>query len=443
MALLRDTKARAKRIDLTYFRKLSPFRRWKRALSIALPALGAAWVIAMAARGDERLYNSGSISSRHAMLESKCSACHTTPWGLRYAHPAEWQEKLDLACLACHDGPVHHLNSGGFLRGSEGQQTSARCSQCHFEHKGSTRLADVKDRNCTQCHADLKTTGPGAHPKTCPAGADHAVHRKIDSFVSGHPEFALISKKALDPTVVAFNHSVHLRPDTPQRRDLIQKQLQPLSGRRGIEVDGDKRFLGCTYCHQTLPPGDAMAPIYYESHCRDCHPLKLESEKMPHVASDVLRDFLRSRLAKKGAAGDALAEKVTETEIPIYTSDPDGCMKCHKTDLGAEFPATPPLVAPTGLRRGPPGQEGTPRRWFLHSTFNHETHRELRCVECHAGVGESRKTSDLLMPSRDVCLKCHSEAGGVSFTCVTCHRFHDRSKERTVEGRLRIPDVVK
>ena len=32
MALLRDTKARAKRIDLTYFRQLSPFRRWKRAL---------------------------------------------------------------------------------------------------------------------------------------------------------------------------------------------------------------------------------------------------------------------------------------------------------------------------------------------------------------------------------------------------------------------------
>jgi len=84
MALLRDTKARAKRIDLTYFRTLSPCRRWKRALSIALPALGAAWVIAMAARGDERIYNSGSISSRHAMLESKCGSCHTTPWALRY-----------------------------------------------------------------------------------------------------------------------------------------------------------------------------------------------------------------------------------------------------------------------------------------------------------------------------------------------------------------------
>jgi len=101
------------------------------------------------------------------------------------------------------------------------------------------------------------------------------------------------------------------------------------------------------------------------------------------------------------------------------------------------------VVTPTGLRRGPPGQDGAPRRWFLHSTLNHETHRELRCLECHAGAGDSKKTSDLLMPSQAVCQKCHSEAGGVSYTCVTCHRFHDRTKERAAEGRLLIPDVVK
>lgn len=444
MALLRDTKARAKRIDLTYFRKPGAFRRWTRVLSIALPTAGLAWVIAMAARGDERLYNSGMISTRHAMLENKCSACHTTPWAMRYTNPEEWQARLDQACLTCHDAPGHHKNTTGLVRTTrDGHLTAARCSQCHLEHKGETRLASVNDRSCTQCHADLKTTGPEPHPKTCPVGPGHAIHPKIDSFEVGHPEFALIAKKAKDPTVLAFNHAVHLQPDTSLKKDLIQKQLATLVGRRGVDKDKEGLRLSCSYCHQTQPTGDAMAPVYYETHCRDCHPIKSDGEKLPHISADALRDFFRSRAAKKGAAGDALGEKVAEAEIPVYTSDPDGCMKCHKTDLGADFPNSPPVVARTGVRTGGPGQEGAPRRWFEHSLFNHETHRELRCAECHLGVDTSKLTSDLLMPNQAVCLKCHSTPGAVSSACVTCHRFHDRAALRPGEGRLQIRDVVK
>ena len=186
-----------------------------------------------------------------------------------------------------------------------------------------------------------------------------------------------------------------------------------------------------------------MAPVYYETHCRDCHPLKLETEKLPHVAPDALRDFLRSRMAKKGATGDALGEKVTEAEIPVYTSDPDGCMKCHKTDLGPDFPTLPPTVVRTGIRTGIPGEEGEPRRWFSHSQFNHETHRELICVDCHIGATSSKDTADLLLPGKAICLKCHSESGGVSSDCATCHRFHDRTKTRAGEGRLHIGEVVR
>jgi hypothetical protein len=443
MSLLRDTKARAKRIDLTYFRRPNALRRWTRLLSMALPGAGLVWIIAMAASGDERLYNSGMISTRHAMLEKKCNACHTTPWAWRYTHPDEWQERLDQACLLCHDAPAHHKNMGALVRARDGHLTAGRCSQCHLEHKGATRLADVKDRTCTQCHADLRMTSIEPHPKTCPAGADHAIFRKIESFQSGHPEFALISKKAKDPTVVAFNHAVHLHPDTSLRKDLLQKQLKDLSARKGVEAATEGLRLTCTYCHQTMPAGDAMAPIYYETHCRDCHPLKLDTERMPHVAPEALRDFLRSRLARKGAAGDALAEKLTEAEIPVYTSDPDGCMKCHKTDLGSDFPNSPPTVARTGLRPGGPGHEGEPRHWFSHSIFSHETHRELRCVECHVGAETSKATADLLLPGQAICLRCHSPQGGVSSTCVTCHKFHDHSNERPGEGRLQIRDVVR
>jgi hypothetical protein len=163
----------------------------------------------------------------------------------------------------------------------------------------------------------------------------------------------------------------------------------------------------------------------------------------PTWGPEELRDFLRSRLSKGGKGGDALSEQVTEAEIPLYTSDPDGCMKCHKTDLGADFPASPPVVARTGLRRGPPGEEGQPRHWFVHSFFNHNTHRELRCLECHAQAETSRLTADLLLPSQALCLKCHSPSGGVPYACVTCHLFHDKSRLRTAEGSLRIQEVSK
>lgn len=444
MAVARDAKARAKRIDLAYFQKPHRFRRWKGILSVVAPALAAAWIAAMALKRDERIYTSGPMSPRHAMLETRCESCHTSPWAERYTNPAEWQDRLDRACLVCHDAPVHHDVVAGFTRGPKGHETSARCSLCHLEHKDLPRLAEVRDRHCVACHADLPAAGSEPHAAACPVGSKHEIQRKIAGFADGHPEFALVAKKIPDPTAVAFNHAVHLHPDTSLKKELLQSQLAKLPGRRGVEKAADGSLaLGCSSCHRPTPTGESMAPLHYETHCRDCHALKLKDQKVPHEAPDVVRDFLRSRLSKEGKGGDALAEQVTEAEIPLYTSDPDGCMKCHKTDLGADFPASPPVVARTGLRRGPPGQDGEPRRWFVHSFFSHETHRELRCLECHAGADTSRLTADLLLPSQALCLKCHSPAGGVPDGCSTCHVFHDRSRARAGEGPLRIRDVSK
>jgi predicted CXXCH cytochrome family protein len=439
MALLRDSKARAKRIDLSYFRAPHPFRRALRLLSVGAPLAAAAWIASMAARGDERIYDSGPVATRHAMLEKDCASCHTGSWALRYTDPAGWQSRLDAACLKCHDGPVHHANANALVRG----RSSAQCSLCHVEHQGRPRLAEVADRHCVSCHADLKTLGPEPHPASCPAGAAHRIHPRIERFDAGHPEFAVLNSKTPDPSVAQFNHAVHLRPDSADKRKLIQEQLKGLAGRPGVEAAPDgSRSLGCAYCHRPVPPGAEMAPVHYESHCRDCHPLKLKDERVPHVAPDAIRDFLRSRLARGGAAGEKLEEQTTEAEIPLYTSDPDGCMKCHKTDLGSDFPAKPPAVARTGIRTGPPGREGEPRRWFVHSFFDHGTHRELRCTECHAAEG-SKLTSDVLLPSRGLCLNCHSASGGAGTACVSCHRFHERPPGGAAEGRLRIGEVIR
>ncbi|HEX5631912.1 MAG TPA: hypothetical protein VFX50_01750, partial [Gemmatimonadales bacterium] len=356
--------------------------------------------------------------------------------------PAGWQAKLDAACMKCHDGPVHHANATSQV--SQGGDRASNCSRCHREHEGPGRLASVKDRQCVSCHADLKTTGKEPHPAVCPAGGAHEIAPKIRSFQDGHPEFALFARQVKDPTALAFNHAVHMNPDTPLKKQTLQDQLKALAGRRGVEGAEGARKLGCAYCHSSATPGGAsMAPVLYETHCMDCHALKVEDQPVPHEAPNVVRDFLRSRLAAKGKGGEDLAVAVLEVEQPLFTADTVNCSKCHQVKEADDPLAAPPAVARTGVRTGPPGDEGRPRRWMAHATFNHDTHRTLRCLECHPGGDTSSKTSDVLMPRMSTCAKCHGPAGGVVSTCVTCHTYHDKTKVPPDAARLGIGEVLK
>lgn len=442
MALLRDTKARAKRIDLTYFKRSHPFRSWKRNLSI-LATLGAVgWIGAAAAVKDDRLYTSGRLAMRHAMLEEQCAACHKSSWGERYLDPKGWQAKLDAACLACHDAPVHHANATHQVAG----ERATNCSSCHVEHESSTRLAAVRDVQCVACHGDLKTTAKAAHPAGCLAGPEHAIAPSIRSFEEGHPEFAILAKGVKDPTALQFNHGVHLRPDSPLKKETIQGQFETIVAKlktspalAGIEGAKGERTFACSYCHKASD-GARMDPILYETHCMDCHELKLEKDVVPHETPKALRDFLRSRLAGQEKKEDDLAVEVAQAETDLYTSG-TGCAKCHKVEEGS--PEELPKVARTGARTGPPNDEGRPRSWMTHAFFSHDTHRTLRCLECHPGADTSKLTSDVLMPKKAACATCHGTIGGVASTCVTCHVYHDKSKIRPESGRIGIKDVVK
>src|SRR5580700_10910059 len=95
----RNTKQRAQRIDLNYFKKSFPIPHWRRLLTIGLTAVALVWVLFSAVAGG-RIYNSGPIASRHAVFASNCAACHATD--------ATYGKMVtDHACLACHDGPIH------------------------------------------------------------------------------------------------------------------------------------------------------------------------------------------------------------------------------------------------------------------------------------------------------------------------------------------------
>ena len=102
MARARTTKKLAQRIDLNYFKKPTPLKRAKLLLSVLLPVLAVTWIAWRGASRDARVYSSGRMSAAHAMLEQECGVCHLQVAGA-FSAKAE-----DRACLACHDGPIHH-----------------------------------------------------------------------------------------------------------------------------------------------------------------------------------------------------------------------------------------------------------------------------------------------------------------------------------------------
>src|SRR5271166_4606545 len=135
----RTTKTLAKRIDLQYFARPHPFRRWRFWLSLTIPLIAIGWFITQRAQGGQKVYSSGPLSHAHAVFTQQCTLCHVTQGGAFTA------QVTDKSCLTCHDAPLHHTN----------QTFTPECATCHVEHKGAMFLHATADKACTQCHANL------------------------------------------------------------------------------------------------------------------------------------------------------------------------------------------------------------------------------------------------------------------------------------------------
>ncbi len=152
----------------------------------------------------------------------------------------------------------------------------------------------------------------------------------------------------------------------------------------------------------------------------------------------------------------------------------EACAKCH--DLERATPAAANLVRTT-----PTGVPTSPRRWFVASQFDHRAHRDMNCLECHAKLSDldkvelleeprldkvkqrlkqaSSNTREVLSPdiqwevNRFIragegydlrtetrsCTECHhrpdAQSRGAPAACVTCHQFHDHSRELYPDGQ--------
>lgn len=380
--------AGAYKLRRPYFTKLS---------MVALLAIIALAVIGEVTQPqNQQIFMPGGVSSAHARgaesgksVAKDCKACHEP-----------WSGVTDNRCVACHARAPHATTSAA----------EPACMDCHPEHRDAPKLALMNDAKCVGCHANLQ-----AHVKAGltvrPAVARVAV------FGDGHPGFTF----PRDADTLRFNHKLHLNP-------------------AGVfNGEGRREVLECKLCHKLVAARDALdpKPVTFAADCQRCHKLTFDlrfpNAEVPHggdpgivygfIASystggrDIAGkspDEIRRILTTSRSVASAGERSVVNAEQVIKTK----CAKCHELQRnGNRLAVTPPVLL---------------TRW-LSGQFTHGgKHAAIDCEKCHEGVRASGNTSDVLMPRRESCVTCHGAAtagsGKVASTCVTCHRYHERSK---------------
>ena len=438
------TKKLAQRIDLSYFKRPHPFRRLRSILSVAAPLAAILWLGWYALARDNHVYTGGRVSTAHAILSTECSACHVKQAGVFSAKAS------NQGCESCHDAPIHHVN----------QLFTPNCATCHEEHRGHLQLAKTSNTSCTQCHADLHSAGAATH-------FAHTVTR----FDGDHPEFAPLRLGSSDPGTIKFNHAVHLKHNLRGPSGQVDLDCQdchrPAVANSALKygTPTSPETAGLTAsAHQpaiaekSLPPSmdyrrAYMSPIAYAKHCVACHGLQFDprfQESVPHDTPEIIHAFLLKKfqgyiplhpselrvpapvperdlpqkpipLAFRTLTQQQWVDlKVDESEQLLWRKT---CAQCHALSFAKQ--ASLPVVAKSNITT----------RWFQHAVFDHDTHKLLKCTECHSQATTSRDTADVLIPGIKTCETCHhAGANSAESRCFECHTYHDWEKAREVQG---------
>jgi hypothetical protein len=468
----------AQRIDLNYFKRPTGLKRAKFWLSVGALALALVWIGWHGFARDSRVYSSGRMSEAHAVLEKECTACHVQTAGAFSAKAA------DSACLACHDGPMHHST----------QTNSPGCAECHTEHRGRVSIVAAKNESCAQCHGDLKTSGGAAR---------YAAH--IHSFEDGHPEFAALRSfgalPASNPGTIMVNHAIHMKPirHGPNGPN-VQLECGDCHQPGAVSADwnyADAKYTAAntSYSQQdevlALRSGalgrpiprsgrELMAPVRFAYACAGCHSLSFDKrfdEGVPHDKPEVVHAFLVKKFGEFIAAhpgevrvvrdpGRDLTGKPLAPEVRVLTPTQwvaertaEGedllwrktCKQCHALSTAERERGT--RILQSNRRSDEPPDSGTSAgrlpeiarasvtlQWMPHAKFDHDAHRGFSCVGCHEKALNSTVTSDVLLPGIATCRACHAPGPEhAESRCFECHTYHDWSKRKEVKPAFTLP----
>jgi hypothetical protein len=408
------------------------------------------------------VHQAAPVSKAHAGFNMLCATCHDQAWQpLARLCGVETSSVSDQTCKSCHDGPTHHAS----------QSAEPACASCHREHQGKSLLAQVAERQCTSCHADLD--------QHMLPGTITAFHKTITNFNVDHPDFKPSSAGMKDEAKIRFTHADHLKLDLAALRKLHPHLETKYASKASLE---------CIDCHQVDSQRRYMKPIKYEDHCAACHQLtvtivsdftdaglkqaaaKFQREPAPHQEPERIRAVLRDRFVQfaqlhKLVPSDAKTteprplpwRKPTDVSEGVWTwatgqaqkneallfanqqwkkaSDQQfaQCSHCHIETPGPARLDGLPSYEPTKI----------PARWYTHSVFNHDSHRMMRCDQCHDQALTSQTTADILLPRMQRCQQCHQQGGLARNDCVECHQYHDHKLERSLNGRFTVEELLR
>ena len=426
-----------------------------RRLSWAAPLIGFAIFFCIAMRqGGQRVFMPGPVSGQHTPFGERCDSCHERDNG-------QWGAVLDSKCMVCHDAPVHSqftVHASGnmqkqLIAGKEISINTPGCVSCHTEHRGHTRLAELNNGLCVQCHANLKRSD--SRPPDVTAN--------IRDFGHSHTDWRVLRAGLPDDTPYRLDHKLHCDPDQVTWPKNIADQAARNPG------------VICSQCHQPDQGRAYFKPINYDSHCAKCHgmekfapavepvgklaithgdPKRVAAEITSQISTYLFQHggnptFLNAAPAKPTDDDDdgpkkkaAVAETrnseqwvhdtVQKALQPLYfplsvEKEGKSCLKCH---VGAKLDEAGLLQI---------SQQKIPAVWLRKAQFDHHAHQTVACISCHKSATQSAFTTDILLPGIANCRACHSTEGGAKTDCVECHRFHDRELAvfkpgRSIEG---------
>ncbi|HEY2121058.1 MAG TPA: hypothetical protein VGH37_17865 [Candidatus Acidoferrum sp.] len=455
MARTRTTKVLAQRIDLNYFKRPTPYKRAKLALSVLVPLLALGWIGWRGFSRDSRVYSSGRMSEAHAVLEKQCAVCHLKK------ERAFSSKAVDSACLGCHDGPVHHEN--------QIKAEVPECADCHVEHRGRVNIRAASNESCTECHGNLKAGDGAVHYAT-----------NIRSLGDGHPEFAALRQGAKDPGTILLNHATHLKPiRRGPNGPIVQLECGDCHRTAATNAPwtyGDAQFATATVSYkdekeflpvraQGLPRRrgldgrEYMAPVKFGTACAGCHSLAFDKridEQVPHDKPEIVHAFVVKKLQEYIAthpsevrvlrdpsrdltgkplrpkvrvltASQSVAERTDDAEKLLWRKT---CKQCHvlENSTGSALPR----IAAGRITQ----------RWLPHAKFDHDAHRGFSCVSCHVKAVSSKESSDVLIPGIANCQACHAPGPAhAESRCFECHTYHDWSKRKEVRPTYVMPGL--
>lgn len=405
----------------------------KNATNAALPKIvGLSW-------------NAGTISNAHRFFAADCTTCHQ----------GAFTQVADKACTACHATIANHVPHGVKL-GSVGEELATlNCVDCHTEHRGISGSVIAEAHLCLECHRNLneKVPSAGAHD--------------VGGWPNGHPQFraTLVADAAKGETVRA---ELGTSPP-PQDHPGIKFSHAAHLVKGGFPVLHYKE-MACADCHVPDAGGVGFQPITYKERCESCHELTFDKVALPWPAAKVphgddtgviaavwnyyaglaLRDGASAApisattpVERRGAGMTAPAAASpppgdtqgwitakSMTALRVVFDDKRGCAYCHYSTSADGAWDTDKILTGALPPKADPAHVVTPpmlrTRFLPQAYFDHSSHRGMTCEDCHASR-TANTSSDVLIPGKDTCVKCHGGENAslkAQSTCISCHYFH-------------------